>query len=98
MNGCTNTNTTTVTVNPLPTVTTSATSQNACVNWTTDALSGTPNGGTFSGTAVTGNNFDPSTAGQGTFTITYTFTDLNGCTNTATSQIKCWIMYEGQIN
>ena len=52
------------------------------------ALSGgTPAGGTYSGTGVTNNNFNPSTAGAGTYTITYTATQ-NGCSNTATNTIQ----------
>ncbi|SDS05009.1 gliding motility-associated C-terminal domain-containing protein [Christiangramia echinicola] len=35
-------------------------------------------GGTFSGTGVSGNMFDPST-GQGSYTITYTVDDSTGC-------------------
>ena len=86
-NGCTNTATTTLTVNPLPTVTMSAANTSTCINWTTDLLTGTPVGGTFSGTGVTGTNFDPSVAGVGTWLVTYTYTDGNGCTNTATTNI-----------
>lgn len=40
---------------------------------------GTPAGGTYSGPGVVGTTFDPSTAGQGTHTITYTVTDGNSC-------------------
>jgi hypothetical protein len=32
--------------------------------------------------------FNPAAAGVGTHTITYTFTDVNGCTNSATASIK----------
>ena len=35
-------------------------------------LIGTPSGGTWSGTGVSGNTFDPSISGNGTFLITYT--------------------------
>lgn len=45
---------------------------------------GTPPGGTYSGTGVAGNTFDPATGGLGAHTITYTYTDSNGCTGTAT--------------
>ena len=38
-------------------------------------------GGTYSGTGVSSNSFDPSTAGVGTHKIYYTYTDGNGCTN-----------------
>ncbi len=41
---------------------------------------GSPAGGTYSGTAVTGGVFDPATAPAGMNTISYTYTDANGCT------------------
>lgn len=47
------------------------------------ALVGSPAGGTFSGPGISGNNFDPSLAGSGgPYTVTYSYTDGNGCTNT----------------
>ncbi|MFN8395751.1 MAG: T9SS type A sorting domain-containing protein [Bacteroidia bacterium] len=42
-------------------------------------LVGTPTGGTFSGPGVTGNSFSPSAAGVGTHSISYAYTDGNGC-------------------
>lgn len=57
------------------------------VCFTTYALEGYPAGGTYSGAGVTGSNFDPSTAGVGTHTLTYTFTDLAGCTNSMSKDI-----------
>lgn len=48
---------------------------------------GTPMGGTFSGAGVTDNTFDTS-IGQGLYPITYTFTDLNECVNSATKNIE----------
>lgn len=42
-------------------------------------LTASPPGGTFSGPGVTGDIFDPNTAGPGTFTLVYTYTDSNGC-------------------
>ncbi|TND08683.1 MAG: hypothetical protein FD123_1899 [Bacteroidetes bacterium] len=80
-NGCSNTATIDITVNalPTPTLTSPAT---VCVGDGNYTLTGSPAGGTFSGTGVTGNSFSPSTAGTGTFTITYSFTDANGCTGT----------------
>ncbi len=81
--GCTDTDDVIVTVNPLPTV--SAGSYGPfCSTEPSVALSGTPAGGTFSGTGVTGNNFDPS---AGTQTITYSYTDANGCSNSANTTI-----------
>ncbi|MEL7425919.1 MAG: proprotein convertase P-domain-containing protein, partial [Bacteroidota bacterium] len=55
---------------------------------------GTPSGGVYSGDGVTddGNgmtySFDPAAAGVGVHTITYTFTDGNNCTNTATADFE----------
>jgi hypothetical protein len=48
---------------------------------------GLPAGGTWSGTGVTGTAFDPSVAGAGMSVITYTFTDVNGCTGAAMDSI-----------
>ncbi|MDQ3111115.1 MAG: T9SS type A sorting domain-containing protein, partial [Bacteroidota bacterium] len=51
-------------------------------------LSGeSPAGGIFSGTGVSGNTFDPFVAGMGNHYITYTFSDINGCTASATDSI-----------
>ena len=36
---------------------------------------------------MTGTNFDASVAGAGTHTLTYTYSDINGCTNTASNTI-----------
>jgi hypothetical protein len=83
-NGCTGSDTVMITINPLPTVTGSATSTTVCVNDASVTLTGTPVGGTWSGPGVTGSSFSPMTAGTGAQTVTYSFTDVNGCTNTAT--------------
>ncbi|WP_420593135.1 malectin domain-containing carbohydrate-binding protein [Robiginitalea biformata] len=48
---------------------------------------GSPAGGTYSGTGVSGGVFDPA-VGPGTFAITYTFTDGNGCTASATQNLQ----------
>ncbi len=44
---------------------------------------GSPSGGTYAGTGVVNNNFDPSAAGAGIHTVVYSYTDANGCTGTA---------------
>jgi gliding motility-associated-like protein len=82
-NGCSGTNETTITVNPLPTV--NAGSYPAvCSDVTSVALVGTPSGGTFTGTGVTGTNF--STA-SGTQNVTYNYTDANGCSGMSAATI-----------
>lgn len=47
-------------------------------------VSGTPTGGTLSGSLSGGNQFDPSALGAGTYTIEYNYTDpITGCVGTA---------------
>ncbi len=46
-----------------------------------------PVGGTYSGPGVSGGVFTPATAGAGNHTITYTYTDVNGCTGTGSEII-----------
>lgn len=78
----------TITVNALPTVTL-ANFTDICVYNPAFALSGgAPTGGTYSGTGVSGGNFNPATAGVGPETITYSYTDINGCSNLATNTIQ----------
>lgn len=86
-NNCSTEATQTITVDATPTVTLAAFST-VCVYDPSMALSGgTPVGGTYSGPSVSGGNFDPATAGNGTHTITYTYTDGNNCEGNATSTI-----------
>ena len=46
-----------------------------------------PSGGTFTGDYVSGTIFNPSDAGAGNHTVTYSVTDANTCTNTANISI-----------
>ena len=63
----------------LPVVTLAA-FNDVCEDVTPFALSGgSPAGGTYFGIGVTSGNFDP--LGPGTFNLTYTYTDPNGCTS-----------------
>ena len=87
-NGCSDSDQVTITVNDLPTVTMSA-MDSVCLDETPFLLTnGTPSGGTYSGTGVANDNFDASSAGVGIHTITYTYMDGNGCTNSATLDIE----------
>ena len=82
--GCSGSATTIITVNPLPNV--SAGNYGPyCSNDLSVGLAGTPVGGVFSGSGISGNNFSPS---AGTQTITYTYTNANGCMNSATTVIN----------
>jgi hypothetical protein len=77
-----------VTVNPSPAVYISGLQSQY---YDTDAavtLTGNPSGGTFAGPGISGNTFDPTSVGIGTYTITYTFTDANGCTGSINEQVS----------
>ncbi len=88
INGCTNTDVQQVTVNNLPAVSFSGLISDYCIDAASDTLTGSPTGGTFSGTGISGNTFDPAIAGTGgPYNITYTYTDINGCTNTDVQQV-----------
>ncbi|MBS1634908.1 MAG: T9SS type A sorting domain-containing protein [Bacteroidetes bacterium] len=86
-NGCSNSSVDMITVNSLPTLSMSPVSSPLCANNPSVALSATPTGGVFSGTGVSGNSFDPSIAGSGTYTITYSYTDANSCSNTSAQTV-----------
>lgn len=51
-------------------------------------LVASPAGGTFSGSGVTGNRFDPIKAGAGLHSITYTFAGTSACPVTISRQIR----------
>jgi hypothetical protein len=59
------------------TLTTSAT--NLCVSDGSATLLALPSGGTWSGTGVTGNAFNPAVSGAGTFYAVYSVTNASGC-------------------
>ncbi len=69
-----------VTMGQLPTI---------CINDAPFTLTqGQPTGGTYSGSAVSGNSFDPSLVSAGNYTITYSYSDLNSCSGFATGSIN----------
>ena len=88
VNGCSNNDTTTVQVDNVPIVTLGALSSPVCVNANSETLNGSPSGGTYTGTGVSGNVFNPTTAGAGTHTLMYVYTDGNGCSNNDTTTVQ----------
>jgi len=79
-NGCSSSASRIITVNTAPTVTL-ATFAPICSNSGLLTLTGgLPAGGTYSGTGVSGGQFNPT---SGTQTVTYTYTDANGCSSSA---------------
>jgi PKD domain-containing protein/concanavalin A-like lectin/glucanase superfamily protein/type IX secretion system substrate protein len=83
----------TVTVNPLPSVSFSGLAASYNVTSPPATLTGSPAGGTFSGPGISGNSFNPAVAGAGgPYTITYSYTDGNGCSNSSsqtTTVLNC---------
>ena len=71
-----------LTINPLPEVNLIGLDSLYCLNADNDTLQATPNFGTFSSNVVNG-IFSASDIGIGTHTISYAYTDNNGCTNSA---------------
>lgn len=65
----------------------SVTANSVCVNWPVMTLTGYPSGGTYLGQGVTGNSFDPATAGVGTHIIYYIHMNASGCADTAMQTI-----------
>ena len=60
-----------------------------CINSGSITLgSAFPIGGVFSGNGVSGNTFDPALARKGNTTITYTYSDANGCTSSTQTIIQ----------
>ena len=85
-NGCSAADTTSITVNPLPVVNTGSYGP-VCIDASPVSLSGTPSGGTWSGTGVTGSTFNVQTAGVGSHQLIYNYTDANGCSAADTTSI-----------
>ncbi|WP_088340883.1 malectin domain-containing carbohydrate-binding protein [Robiginitalea sediminis] len=85
-NGCSDTLTFSLSGPPLPAVTLAPFASVLSTDAPFALSGGSPAGGTYSGTGVSGGVFDPS-VGPGSFPITYTYTDGNGCTNSAVQTI-----------
>ncbi len=87
-NGCSNSDEMEVIVHALPDVTfTALVDDIVCLDKELVNLFGTPAGGSFSGTGVSGADFDPSAAGEGEHTLYYYFEDEFGCSATDSVQI-----------
>ncbi|HTL80895.1 MAG TPA: SBBP repeat-containing protein [Bacteroidia bacterium] len=87
--GCSDTMAVTVVVNPVPYVALHLSAVDSqCVSTSSVLLTGAfPSGGIFTGIGVNGNQFSPSAAGTGIFTIIYTYTDSLGCSASAHDSI-----------
>jgi hypothetical protein len=86
-NGCTGNAGTAITVLASPTASLSAFSPICLQDGAITLSGGAPQNGVYSGTGVTGNQFNPTVSGAGTITIDYTYTASNGCSDNATNTI-----------
>jgi len=77
--GCTGSNTISITVTTTPAPQFGSVPSPLCSSAGSVTLNATPIGGTYSGTGVSGNTFNPSQANVGSNNISYTLT-TNGCT------------------
>ncbi len=84
INGCDSIITLTLSINSLPNPTLTL-ADSICSNAAAFALTGSPAGGTYTGTGVAGGMFTPSTTGANI--ITYTYTDGNTCINSISDTI-----------
>ncbi|NOR87656.1 MAG: PKD domain-containing protein, partial [Bacteroidales bacterium] len=73
----------------LPVVGLNLPQDNICIDAIPITISGgeSPLGGTFTGTGVSGETFDPQIAGIGTHTIEYTYEDAHTCSNNTTAEM-----------
>ena len=86
--GCSNSATDAIIVNPLPVVSITNNQSPYCVSNTPAGLVLSPAGGQLTGSGVVNNQFIPSQAGVGSFTLTYTYQDANGCSNSTTVNVQ----------
>jgi len=59
-----------------------------CENSAPVNLESASQGGVWAGTGVAGTTFDPSAVGSGTYTVSYSVQDPNGCSNSSTIDIQ----------
>ncbi|MBD81101.1 MAG: hypothetical protein CL840_19440 [Crocinitomicaceae bacterium] len=80
-NGCVSRDSVVVSVVPIPTVT--FTGGHYCTNQGGLAINGSPGPGRISGSGVSNNLYYPGVVGVGSHSLTYTYTDSIGCSNSA---------------
>ena len=86
-NGCSNTDTSNVEVLNKPAVSLAAQTSACASDGSATLAGGLPSGGSYFGTNISSGQFDIAASGAGTFPVQYTYTDANGCADTASSQI-----------
>ncbi|MFN8300481.1 MAG: choice-of-anchor Q domain-containing protein [Chitinophagales bacterium] len=86
-NGCIGYDTVVVTVNQLPQITVNIPQAPLCAGMDTiiNLQGGLPAGGIYSGSIVSNNAVNLLNAAPGNYTINYSYTDTNGCSNSGTA-------------
>jgi len=102
-NGCDSVLSISLTVDTLPIVTFTGLENIYCQDGELDTLEGFPSGGTFIGAGMSGNILNPSVQNYtaGSHSITYTYTDNNGCTDSSNQSFQvvyCLGVEEGDIS
>lgn len=87
-NGCFFRDTLDLTISPRPTVTLFGLDSAYCPEGPLGVLQGSPAGGVYAGPGVNGILFDPGMVPPGFVTVTYSFTDTNGCSNSASQTTR----------
>jgi hypothetical protein len=80
--GCITVGTKTITIDSVPAVNFVSMPATVCIGNNIN-MNGSPTGGIFSGSGVSGSVFNATTAGIGTHQLYYVYTNANGCSNTA---------------
>lgn len=83
-----------VTENPLPMISVDSTADTVCLDDFPVTLIAVPSGGVWTGAGVSGSSFNPTIAGVGIQTLTYTYSDVNGCSDSA----NVFILVNGCLN
>lgn len=86
-NGCEYTKTYQTEVYDLTSITFTGLNSSYCIDAVNDTLHGNPIGGTFGGPGLTDSIIDIQEAGVGYKEYTYSFTDINGCSNVDTQSV-----------
>src|SRR5450759_4638091 len=94
--GCTNSDQTTITVLPSPDATIAPIGI-LCYNNPVITLTANDSGGTWSGTGVAGNTFNPAAAGTGNHIITYNISNVHGCGSSDQITITVELAHDANI-